>query len=72
MSDILKDRFKESIGSEVEIFLENGFRYKGKITNCDDHYIEILDYKSNSYIVLELKDIENAKVSIGNGGVEND
>ena len=49
----------------IKIFLENGFRYYGKITNCDDYYVEILDYKSNSYIVLEIKNIDNIEVSVG-------
>ena len=71
MSEILKARLKKSIGSEVKIFLHNGFRYVGKITNCDDQFVEILDYKTNSYKIIELNEINDVEVSIGSGGVGN-
>lgn len=72
MNEVLKERLKESIGKEVKIFLENGFRYIGKITNCDENYVEILDYKTNSFIIIEIKNIDNAEVSIGNKGGNED
>ena len=60
MSEIIKQRVKESIGKEVKIFLINNFRYVGKITNADEKYIEIFDTRSNSYKLIlyeEIKDI---------------
>jgi len=62
MEDILKERLKNSIGKEVLIFLHNNFRYFGKITNCDDKYVEILDYKTSSYKLIEHIDIKTAEV----------
>lgn len=61
MSEIIKQRVKDSIGKEVKIFLHNNFRYAGKITNCDETYIEIFDTKSQSYKLIlyeEIKDME--------------
>ncbi len=64
MSEILKERLKESIGSEVKIFLHNGFRYVGKLTNIDDKYCEVLDYKTNSYKIISLVDIKDCEVKV--------
>ena len=62
MNELIKERLKESVSKEVKIFLENGFRYVGKITNTDDEYVEIIDYKTNSYQLIKFKDINNAEV----------
>ena len=62
MSEIVKERLKKSIGKEVKIFLHNNFRYKGKITNCDEKYVEVLDYKTSSYKLIEIEDIKDAEV----------
>lgn len=62
MSEILKERLKNSIGKEVKIYLENGFRYAGKLTNCDDKFVEILDYVSNSYKIISLDEIKDMEV----------
>lgn len=62
MSEIIKKRVSESIGKEIKIFLQNGFRYAGKATNCDDNYIELLDYKSGSYKIINVSDIESLEV----------
>ena len=62
MSDVLKKRLSESIGSDVKLFLHNGFKYEGKITNVDDKYVEILDYKTSSYIIKEIISISNVEI----------
>ena len=62
MSEIIKKRASESIGKETKIFLNNGYRYAGKITNCDDSYIEILDYKSSSYKIISIIDIKDMEI----------
>lgn len=62
MSEILIERFKKSIGKEIEVFLHNNFRFKGKITNSDDKYLEMLDYRSNSYKLIEIVDIKDAQI----------
>lgn len=61
MSEIIIERVKNSIGKEVKVFLLNGFRYAGKLTNFDEKYIEVLDTVSSSYKLIlmdEIKDME--------------
>ena len=62
MSEIIKKRVSESIGKEIKIFLHNGYRYAGKITGCDENYIEILDYRSNAYKIIEISDVKDLEV----------
>ncbi len=62
MSDILKQRLKESEGKEIKLFMHNGFKYEGKLTNSDEKYVEILDYKTGSYIIKEIIDVRNIEV----------
>jgi len=62
MSEIIKKRISESIGKDIKIFLNNGWRYAGKITNSDEKCIEILDYKTNSYKIINILDIKDCEV----------
>jgi len=62
MSDIIKKRVNESVGKEIKIFLHNGFRYAGKITNTDEKYVELLDYKTSSYKIINFNDIKDCEV----------
>ena len=62
MSEIIKKRVSESIGKEIKIFLHNGYRFEGKATNCDDQYIELLDYRSQAYKIVEICDIKDLEV----------
>jgi len=64
MSEIIKERLKNSVGKDAELFTLNGFRFFGKIINSDEKYLEILDYKTDSYkiiILSEIKDLEIGK-----------
>lgn len=58
----MTDRLKDSIGKRVLIFLHNGFRYQGKVTACDEKYVELLDDKIQGYKVLELRNIKEVEV----------
>lgn len=62
MSEIIKERLIKSLGKEVKIFLHNGFRYAGKLTNCDDNYVEILDKVSEAYKIISLSEIKDLEV----------
>jgi hypothetical protein len=62
MSEIIKHRVSESVGKAAKIFLHNGFRYAGKITNFDDKYVEIIDFKSGAYKIIEFCDIKDCEV----------
>jgi sRNA-binding regulator protein Hfq len=62
MSEIIKKRIGESEGKEVKIFLNNGFRFAGKVTNLDDKFIEILDHVSAKYKIIDISQINNIEV----------
>lgn len=62
MSEIIKERVKNSIGKVAKIFLHNGFRYEGKITNSDEQYFEIFDIKSNAYKIIQFIDVKDMEV----------
>lgn len=62
MSEILNKRLKESVGKDAKIFLNNGWRFTGKITNCDDEYVELLDYKIDGYKLIRIEDIKDCEV----------
>ena len=64
MSEIIKERVKGSIGKEVKVFLLNGFRYAGKLTNCDEDRFELLDYKSQAYKLILFCDVKDLEVSV--------
>jgi len=63
MSEIIIERVKQSIGKFVTIFLKNGFRYSGKITNCDEDYVEIIEEK-HGLKIIQLIDISELNVPI--------
>ena len=63
--EILKQRLKKSIGKNILIFLKNGFRYEGKITNSDDFYVEILDKKIDGFKILEISKISDIELKGG-------
>ncbi len=60
MSEILKKRLKKSIGKNIKIFLkDNNFKFEGRITNCDDTYVEILDKRLQDFKVIEISKISD-------------
>ncbi|MHA1693668.1 MAG: hypothetical protein ACTSUG_00285 [Candidatus Helarchaeota archaeon] len=62
MEDLMKKRMINSVGKDVKIVLQNNFIYSGKISGCDKLYLEILDYKTNSYHIFELNNIKDAEI----------
>ena len=62
MSEIIKKRVRESIGKEVKIFTNNNFRYTGKLINCDNEYVEILDSYINGFKIIKICDINDLEV----------
>ena len=61
MSDMIQKRLSDSISSSAKIFLHNGFKFEGKITNCDEKYVELLE-PGRGYKIIEIKDISNVEV----------
>ena len=47
----------------IKIILKsNGWKYEGKLTNFDGKYIELYDFVSKSYKIVEIYDINNLEV----------
>ncbi len=62
MSEIIKERLRESLGKVILVFTLNNFRFEGKLTNIDETYLEMLDFKTNSYKIIELNQIKDMEV----------
>ena len=58
----MKKRMEESVNKDIKIVLQNNYRYAGKLTDYDEKYLEILDYKSNSYHVFKLDNVKDLEV----------
>lgn len=65
MEDVIRKRLNESLGKDIKIILKStGWKYKGKLLNIDDKYIEMLDFVSNSYKVVEINNILECEVEL--------
>ena len=64
MSEILNKRLKENIGKEIKIFLKNDFRFAGKLKNCDERYLELFDYRSKKFKIIEIDWIRDLEVGV--------
>jgi len=62
MSEVIIKRLKESQSKVILIFLDNGFRFRGKCLNSDESYVEILDFKENKIMVFKISEISNMEV----------
>ena len=59
MNELIKKRSTENIGKEIKIFLLNNFRYFGKLKNCDNNFLELYDYRSSSYRIINFSEIQS-------------
>ena len=58
----MKKRMKESVSKDVKIILQNNYIYFGKLTGYDERYLEILDYKTNTFHVIDVGNIKDFEV----------
>ena len=65
MSELIKERLKNSLGKTILIFLDNNFRYYGKLVNYDEQYVELLDFKTSSYKLIKIAIIKEIEVGDG-------
>jgi len=63
MSELIKKRLNKNIGKRVLIFLHNNFRYEGKITGCDNEYLEILEPRG--YKIIKIDEIKEVEIKDG-------
>ena len=57
MASELKNNLQKAIGKQALLFLENGFRFKGKILSCDGEFLKIQDYKIRAEKLIRLDQI---------------
>lgn len=62
VSEIIIKRANESKGKRIKIFLNNDFKFEGKLTNSDEVYLEILDDRSGNFKIIQLIDIKEMEV----------
>ena len=61
MSEIMRERLKASKGFHAKIFLNNGFKYEGTITSCDDEDVEILE-PERGYKIIKIENISDVNI----------
>jgi len=61
-SDVKIESLRKAISKDATLFMQNGFRYSGKLLNSDENYVEILDYKSSKIKVLEIIEIKDFEI----------
>ena len=62
----MNERLKKSVKKHIKVFLSSGFKFEGKITNCDDKYLEILE-PGRGYKIIEIKDISDVEIKKEDG-----
>ena len=62
MSEVIRGRVKKSKGKRAKIFLKDGFKFEGIITNIDDTWLELLDQKISAYKIIRIEDISDLDV----------
>lgn len=60
ISELVIESIKESIGLSILFFVDNGFRYEGKVLACDGEYLKYFDIKKNSVRFIKLNQITEA------------
>jgi hypothetical protein len=61
-SDLVKDSLKQSVGSQILFFLNNGYRFEGKILACDDFYLKYFDSKKNCIRLQKIEEIREVEI----------
>ena len=62
VSQLVKKRLESSIGKSAKIFLLNNFCYEGKITGCDNFYVELINNRTGNFKIISLEEIKDAEV----------
>jgi small nuclear ribonucleoprotein (snRNP)-like protein len=56
---IITERLKKNKGKKIKVFLTNGFKFEGKITGCDEDFLEIVDFVTESFKIINISDIRD-------------
>lgn len=56
-------RLGESKDKIIKIIIKsNGWKYRGRLVNFDEKYVEILDFVSNNFKIIRIDDIRDLEV----------
>lgn len=56
-------RLRESKDKILKVIIKsNGWKYRGRLVNFDEKYIEILDFVSNNFKIITIDDIRDLEV----------
>lgn len=58
----MKERVKKNIGKVVLVFSKDNFRFEGKLTNFDDDFFEILEFKTNCFRLMRYTEIKEMEI----------
>lgn len=62
ISELVRESIKQSIGLKILFFLENGYRFEGKVLACDEVYLKYFDTKKNCIRLQKLEEIQEAEL----------
>lgn len=57
----MNDRFSKFKGKRVLIFTKNGFRIAGKMTECDDKFVEVFDEIKGKFKIVSIDNISEVE-----------
>jgi hypothetical protein len=62
VSELIRESLKISLNKTILLFLNNGFRFEGKILGVDTEFIQIYDIKKSSIKFIRLNDISECEL----------
>ena len=62
ISELVIESIKQSKGMPIIFFLNNGFRFEGKVLDCDGIYLKYFDIKKNCIRLQKLEEIQEAEL----------
>ena len=62
VSKLMVERLGKGVGKFAKIFLRNKFVYEGKITGCDEKYVEIINSRNGKFKIILIDDIQDCEV----------
>lgn len=64
-SEILLKKLKGCVGENVLVFIQNGFRFEGRVLDCDDEFIVIDEIKRGTQKIIGLEQIKEIQIKNG-------
>lgn len=62
ISELIIECLKQSKGMTILFFLNNGYRFEGKVLSCDGLYLKYFDSKKTCIRLQKLEEIQEAEL----------